>query len=84
MHAPDAIFSSYEIHNPLMQKKAPKSTANSMRFFNFFEKKEAIAAGAVNSAKTKIIPATLMSTTTVIATKISSKYSKKAVLMPII
>ena len=62
MHAPDAMFSSYEIHKPLMQKKAPKSTASSMRFFNFFEKKEAMAAGAVNSAKTKIMPATLMST----------------------
>ena len=67
-----------------MLKKAPKSTASSMRFFSCFENKPAMAAGAVSRASTRIMPATRMSTTTVIATRTSNRYSRKTVLTPMI
>jgi len=55
-----------------------------MRLFKLVVSISDVAAGAVNSASTRMIPATRIKTTTVMAISTKSKYSRKVVLIPTI
>ena len=61
-----------------------KRAAIIILFLRFLEKFDAIAAGAQKSAITKIMPTLLIKTTMQSAVRISNKYSKNAVLIPMI
>ena len=67
-----------------MQKKAPIKTEASILFLRSLKNSAETAAGAVKSARTRIIPTTRISTTTVIAISARRKYSRNVVFIPII
>jgi len=80
--APEGIPKLYETPSPAKQKIPLKTEAAIILPLRFFEINAAHAAGAVSKAITKIIPTTRINATTLRAVKISTIYSKKAVLIP--
>ena len=80
--APDGTSAIYESHNPKQVNTAPNIIERNIIFLRFDVNCRLKAAGIVSSARTRIIPTTFISTTTVSAIKDKSTRYKCSVGTP--
>lgn len=72
MVAPDGRSSQYDANNPATVIKIPVTVERSMSLLRSWVNRLLMAAGMVNSAMTKMMPTTLMRTTTLNPTRHSN------------